>query len=280
MNVVKALPPGYKDIEPLIRIERLPTIWCPGCGLGILLKLYTKAITKSGIPPEQHVVVSGIGCTGRMAGYVRVDSYHVTHGRAIPFAVGIKTAKPWLTVTVISGDGDIVSIGGNHFIHAARRNHDITVIVVNNYIYGMTGGQSSPTTPSGSRTSTAPYGHIEEPFNIPYLAYAAGASYIARWTVFHDIQLLNSILKAFKTKGFSVIEVLNPCTVFSLRNNVDMLELIRYFRTKAIVKRDVNFEDLRIEFGKPIIIGEFLHRTDRPSFEEKYLELKKKVGGE
>ncbi len=274
------LPPVYHDIEDLIRVERLPTIWCPGCGLGILLKVFAKAVAESGIPVERHVVVSGIGCTGRMAGYLRVDSYHVTHGRAIPFAVGIKLSKPWLNVSVISGDGDIVSIGGNHFIHAARRNHDITVIVVNNYIYGMTGGQSSPTTPAGSKTMTAPYGHVEEPFNIPYLAYAAGASYIARWTVFHDIQLKNSILKAFQTKGFSVIEVLSPCAIFSHRNNIDMLELIRYLRTKTIVKKDVRFEELGIEFGKPIIIGEFLHRTDRPCFEDRYLELKRRAGGE
>ncbi len=273
----KRLPPSYSDIEDLIRIERLPTIWCPGCGLGLLLKIFAKAIRESGIPPEKHVVVSGIGCTGRMAGYIRVDSYHVTHGRAIPFAVGIKLAKPWLNVSVISGDGDIASIGGNHFIHAARRNHDITVILVNNYIYGMTGGQASPTTPHGSRTMTSPYGFLEHPFNIPFLAYAAGASFIARWTVFHDRQLLKAILEAFNTKGFSVIEVISPCTVYASRNNIDMLELIRFLRTKTRVRSDVDLSEITISPGKEIVVGNFYINRDSVSFEEKYYSLVNKL---
>ncbi len=277
--MVKSLPPSFKDIEPLIRIERLPTIWCPGCGLGLLLKTFTKAILKSGIPVDNHVVVSGIGCTGRIAGYIRVDSYHVTHGRAIPFAVGIKLSKPWLNVTVISGDGDIASIGGNHLIHVARRNHDITVIVVNNYVYGMTGGQSSPTTPHGSHTMTSPYGNIEEPFNIPYLAYSAGASFVARWTVFHDIQLLNAILEAFKTPGFALIEVISPCTIYAHRNNIDMLELIRFLRTRVRIRHGVDLRDVGIEHGKEIILGNFVKRANKQSFEERYYSLVKKVGG-
>ncbi len=266
--MVAKLPPVYKDIEPLLRTERFPTIWCPACGIGLLLKTFAKAIVESGIPPEKHVVVSGIGCTGRIAGYLRVDSYHVTHGRAIPFAIGIKLAKPELEVSVISGDGDICSIGGNHFIHAARRNHDINVIVVNNFIYGMTGGQMGATTPKGARTMTSPYGNIEEPFNIPLLAYAAGASFVARWTVFHDKQLLEAILKAFEIKGFSVIEVLSPCAIYADRNNMDMLQLIRILRTNTRVKHDASLEELRIEPGKPIILGNFVERRDRPSFEE------------
>ena len=158
------LPPVYRDIEDLVRIDRLPTIWCPGCGIGIVLKLLLKAIKNSGIDVEKHVVVSGIGCTGRFAGYVRLDGYHVLHGRAIPFAIGLKVAKPELEVTVVSGDGDIVGIGGNHFIHAARRNHDINVVIVNNMNYGMTGGQLAPTTPRGAKTTTTPYGNIETSF--------------------------------------------------------------------------------------------------------------------
>lgn len=274
------LPPIYKDIEPLLRIERFPTIWCPACGLGLLLKTFTKAINKSKIPPEKHVVVSGIGCTGRIAGYIRVDGYHVTHGRAIPFATGIKLAKPELEVSVISGDGDILSIGGNHFIHAARRNIDLNVIVINNFIYGMTGGQSGSTTPRGARTMTSPYGNLEEPFNLPLLAYACGASFIARWTVFHDTQLLNAILKAFEIKGFSVIEVLSPCAIFAERNNMKMLELIKILRTKTKVDHKAPLEELMISPDKPIILGNFVERREKPSFDRLVLDIIKRVRGE
>ena len=273
------LPPVYSDIEPLLRTERFPTLWCPGCGIGLLLKTFVKAVSLSGIPPEKHVVISGIGCTGRIAGYIRLDGYHVTHGRAIPFATGIKLARPELEVTVISGDGDLLSIGGNHFIHAARRNIDINVIVVNNFIYAMTGGQLGSTTPKGMRTMTSPYGNIEEPFNIPLLAYAAGASFIARWTVFHDVQLLDAILKAFKIKGFSVIEVISPCTIFAERNNMKMLELIRMIRTNVKINHKAPLDELTIEPGKPIIIGNFVERTVKPSFDSLIYEGVKKLKG-
>ncbi|RLG89453.1 MAG: 2-oxoacid:ferredoxin oxidoreductase subunit beta [Thermoprotei archaeon] len=274
------LPPIYKDIEPLLRTERFPTIWCPACGLGLLLKTFAKAIVKSEIPPEKHVVVSGIGCAGRIAGYLRIDGYHVTHGRAIPFATGIKLAKPELEVSVISGDGDILSIGGNHFIHAARRNIDLNVIIINNFIYGMTGGQLGSTTPKGAKTMTSPYGNLEEPFNVPLLAYACGASFVARWTVFHDTQLLNAILKAFEIKGFSVIEVLSPCTIFAERNNLKMLELIKMLRTRTRVKHDAPLEELMIEPDKPIILGNFIERREKPSFERSTLDIIKKLRGE
>lgn len=274
--MIQELPPSYKDIEDIIRIDRLPTIWCPGCGLGIIFKVLAKAIKLSGIPIEKHVIVCGIGCTGRMGGYFKLDSYHVTHGRAIPFAIGLKLANPELEVTVVGGDGDILSIGGNHFIHAARRNHDINVIIVNNFVYGLTGGQYAPTTPIGSITTTSPYGYIEYPFNVPLLAYAAGASYIARWTPLHYEQLLNAFLTMFKVKGFAVVEVISPCTMYVDRSGKfkRMVDFMKFLREKCIVKHDVKLEELTIDVlnEKPIILGNFVYR-ERKTFEENIKEL-------
>jgi 2-oxoglutarate/2-oxoacid ferredoxin oxidoreductase subunit beta len=166
----------------------MPHIWCPGCGIGTTVNCFTRAIDESGIPMDRLAVVSGIGCTGRVAGYMHVDSFHTTHGRAIPFATGLKLAAPDMKVVVYSGDGDLFAIGGNHFIHAARRNIDMTVICVNNLTYGMTGGQLTPTTPEEAIASTTPYGNFEQPFNLPYLAESCGAVYVARWTTYHVTQ--------------------------------------------------------------------------------------------
>ncbi len=167
-------------LDAYLRTDRLPHIWCPGCGLGLILGCFIRGLLKSGLTLDKVAVVSGIGCAGRVAGYIRLDSFHTTHGRAIPFATGLKLANPELKVVVFSGDGDLVAIGGNHFIHAARRNIDMTVLCANNFNYGMTGGQLGPTTPLTARTTTSTMGNIEEPFNIPYLAAASGAVYIAR----------------------------------------------------------------------------------------------------
>ncbi|MGD2163636.1 MAG: thiamine pyrophosphate-dependent enzyme, partial [Anaerolineales bacterium] len=175
----------FVDSHPLdtvIRSDRMPHIWCPGCGIGIAMRCYAHAILNSGIDEDQQVVVSGIGCSGRVAGYMNIDSYHTTHGRAIPFATGLKLSNPELNVTVFSGDGDLAAIGGNHLIHGARRNLDLTVICTNNFNYGMTGGQSGPTTPYEARTTTSPYGSPELPFNLVDLLAAAGANFVSRWT--------------------------------------------------------------------------------------------------
>ena len=171
----------HSAVEALLREDRIPHIWCPGCGLGSVLHSLLTALIKSGLDLDRVAVVSGIGCTGRAAGYIKLDSFHTTHGRAVPFATGLKLANPDLKVVVFSGDGDLAAIGGNHLIHAARRNMDLTVICVNNFNYGMTGGQVGPTTPIAGRTSTSPYGNGEFPFNLPRLAAAAGAVYVARW---------------------------------------------------------------------------------------------------
>ncbi|MEE4311072.1 MAG: thiamine pyrophosphate-dependent enzyme, partial [candidate division KSB1 bacterium] len=180
-------------MEKLLRMDRIPHIWCSTCGIGTAVSCFITALEKFDYPMDQVAVVSGIGCTGRVAGYIKLDSFHSTHGRAIPFATGLKLANPKMKVVVFSGDGDLISIGGNHFIHAARRNMDITVICVNNFIYAMTGGQCAPTTPIKANSSTSPYGNADRPFNLPLLASSSGAVYVARWTSLHIRRLTNSI---------------------------------------------------------------------------------------
>lgn len=261
----------HHPLDDLIRADRMPHIWCPGCGIGIAMRCYAQGILDSGLPTKDHVVVSGIGCSGRVAGYMNLDSYHTTHGRAIPFAMGIKLAKPELMVTVFSGDGDLVAIGGNHLIHAARRNIDVKVICINNFNFGMTGGQFGPTTPRGAIATTAPYGNYELPFNLPYLLAAAGANYIARWTTLHARQLKKSILEAFNKPGFTFIEVLAPCPIgFGKSNNIsDGLEEMELYRDRCVMARegDVHAEELEIDLreDKPILIGKFIDRN-RPPF--------------
>jgi len=259
----------HHPLNSYIRVDRFPHIWCPGCGLGIVLTAFVRAMLASGIPPEKHVCVSGIGCTGRIAGYLNLDSFHTTHGRAIPFATGLHLVRPDLEVTVISGDGDLFAIGGNHFIHAARRNLDINVICVNNFNYGMTGGQLGPTTPLGAFSTTSPHGNYEPPFNLPLLAAAAGAVFVARWTVLHARQLERAILRAMKKRGFAFIEVLSPCHVgFGKVNDVgEGVDEMWLYRRQCIVRHDAPLEELeiRLEKGQPIILGNFVDR-ERPVY--------------
>jgi len=269
------------DKHPLdlyLRTERLPHVWCPGCGLGIALNALLRAMQKIGMDPDKTVVVSGIGCTGRAAGYLKMDSFHTTHGRAIPFALGIKAARPDLNVIVFSGDGDLFSIGGNHIIHAARRNIDITVIGVNNFIYGMTGGQLAPTTPETSITTTSPYGNLESPFNMPGLLSTAGASYVARWTVVHVRRLEKGLEKALLKRGFSFVEVMSPCpTAFGRRNGMKgIVDSMKYYEKYAVIKTDPNPLDGVIKPNEPFYIGEFMDAEDEPTFDDKLWELTKK----
>ncbi|MFH0769056.1 MAG: 2-oxoacid:ferredoxin oxidoreductase subunit beta [Chloroflexota bacterium] len=253
---------GSHSIEKYLRTDRLPHIWCPGCGIGITMGCFLRAIDRAGVDPDKVALVSGIGCTGRVAGYVKLDSFHTTHGRAIPFATGLKLANPELKVVVLSGDGDLAAIGGNHLIHAARRNIDMTVICVNNFNYGMTGGQFGPTTPFEARTSTTPYGNFEAPFNLPYLMVASGASYIARWTVLHVRQLDSSITEAMNKPGFSFIEVISPCPVTYGRynNEPDGLASMRYYKEKSIIRNGADPRDLNIDLNGPIVVGKFIDR--------------------
>jgi 2-oxoglutarate ferredoxin oxidoreductase subunit beta len=230
---------------------------------------YSDAILASPVPVERHVCVSGIGCTGRVAGYMNLDSFHTAHGRAIPFALGLKVANPQLQVTVFSGDGDLGAIGGNHLIHAARRNIDITVICVNNFNYGMTGGQAGPTTPYEAHTTTTPYGNLEQPFNLPSLVATAGAAFVARWTSLHVRQTRDAIRAAMAKKGFSFVEVLSPCPVgFGKGNDLgEGLDEMRFYRRRSIVDHGHPLDDLDLSMSedKPIVLGNFVDR-DRPVF--------------
>jgi 2-oxoglutarate ferredoxin oxidoreductase subunit beta len=256
-------------LDSIIRTDRMPHIWCTGCGIGIVMRCYGQAILDSGIDLKNHVVVSGIGCSGRVAGYMNIDSYHTTHGRAIPFATGLKLANPDLMVTVFSGDGDLAAIGGNHLIHAARRNIDVKVICVNNFTYGMTGGQAGPTTPLGAKATTAPFGNPELPFNLPFLLSAAGANYVSRWTALHTRQVRQEILLAFKKPGFVFIEVLSPCPVgFGKSNRIEdaLAELAMYRDRCVLVDEDTRIEQVGIDLReeREIYIGNFVDRDQLP----------------
>ncbi len=270
---------GQHPMDSLLRGERLPHIWCQGCGLGTALTTFIGALQwlekKQGWNLDKVAVVSGIGCTGRIAGYVRLDSFHTTHGRALPFATGLKLANPELKVVVVSGDGDIAGIGGNHLIHAARRNLDITVICVNNFNYGMTGGQVGPTTPHEARAVTSQYGNFEYPFNLPYLAAASGASFVARWTVLHARQLEWTLREALVHPGFSFVEVIAPCSTAYARWNPEGrgldpeklgrrgLEIMKYYQKVGKTMNGAHPKDADVKVNEKgeiveIIEGKFL----------------------
>jgi len=260
-------------LEELVRVDRLPHIWCPGCGTGSAFASCLNAIKNTGIDYRKFAMVSGIGCSGRGAGYINIDSFHTTHGRAIPFATGIKMANPDINVVVFSGDGDLFAIGGNHFIHAARRNMDITVVCINNLIYGMTGGQMAATTPHMAKSSTTTSGNPETPFNLPMLAYAAGATYIARWTMLHTRDLSDAIEEAVLKKGFSFIEVLSPCPVnYGRRNRLNATAILKLYHEKSIIKNNADPAELDIDYTKGIVLGKFLD-IDRPTHHEKYQNI-------
>jgi 2-oxoglutarate ferredoxin oxidoreductase subunit beta len=257
-------------LDDLIRKDRIPHIWCSGCGIGTVFSSCLTAIKNSGIDLDKIVMVSGIGCSGRAAGYVKLDSFHTTHGRAIPFATGLKLANTDLNVIVFSGDGDLFAIGGNHFIHAARRNVDMTIICVNNFNYGMTGGQVAATTPYGAKSTTTPEGNPESPFNLPLMAYASGATYVARWTMLHTRDLTDSIQEALLKKGFSFIEALSPCPVnYGRRNKEKPFDTLRMYQEKTIIKNGADPSELDIDFDKGVVLGKFIDQ-DRPTYKERY----------
>jgi 2-oxoglutarate ferredoxin oxidoreductase subunit beta len=223
-----------KDITKLIHHylrhdKKFPHVWCPGCGNGIVLAALIRAIDHLEYSKDDIVLVSGIGCSGRMSVYADFNTLHTTHGRALTFATGIKMARPNLKVIVIMGDGDALAIGGNHFIHAARRNIDLTALIINNSIFGMTGGQHSPATPYGKMATTTALYNIEPAFNISELAVTAGAVFVARGTVYHAELLHKLIEKALHKKGFSLLEIITQCPTFYGRKNrmgtaVEMME--------------------------------------------------------
>ncbi len=223
------MEPRHDPLHEYLRAEKkFPLLWCAGCGNGIVLRAILQAVHNVGLDKDKVSMVSGIGCSGRISTYVDFNTLHTTHGRALAFATGLKLARPELTVIVVMGDGDALAIGGNHFIHAARRNMDLTAIIFNNYIYGMTGGQISPTTPKGKIASTARRGNIEEAFDIAKLAEASGATFVARGATYETEQLIELVERGIEKKGFSVVEALTQCpTIYGRYNKmggpVDML---------------------------------------------------------
>ena len=265
-------------IDSYLRVDRIPHIWCSGCGIGPATACFIKAIEQSGLNPDKIALISGIGCTGRVAGYVRLDSFHTTHGRALPFATGLKLANPEIHVVIFSGDGDLVAIGGNHLIHSARRNIDMTVICVNNFNYGMTGGQSGSTTPLEAYSTTSPYGNIEYPFNLPYLLAASGATYVARWTVLHIRQLEKSITKALTKPGFSFIEVIGPCPpVYGRMNKVTQgIDQMRLYQEKSVVRNGADPKDVDMDSNDIIVVGEFVD-SERPTFWDYHTKIVQKI---
>jgi 2-oxoglutarate/2-oxoacid ferredoxin oxidoreductase subunit beta len=269
-----------KLIDKYTRTDRFPHIWCSGCGNGIILRDVIQAIENLKLSRNKTIIVSGIGCSSRSAGYLDFNTIHTTHGRSIAFATGIKLANPQLEVIVIAGDGDIASIGGNHLIHAARRNIGLTVIVMNNNIYGMTGGQYSPTTPQQAVATTTPYGNIDRTFDIAQLAFGAGASFAARGSAYHVKQTIDLIEKGIAHKGFSLIDVASTCpTYYGRANKVgDAVEMLKWQRDNAIsiVKaKSMTPEQLK---GK-LIIG-ILHQAEYKEYTVAYKEMITRINKE
>ena len=254
-------------MEYLLRMDRIPHIWCPTCGLGTTVTALAMALQQLELDLNDVAVVSGIGCTGRVAGYMKVDSFHTTHGRAIPFALGLHMARPDMKTIVFSGDGDIVSIGGNHLIHTARRNVDITVICVNNFIYAMTGGQVAPTTPITAKTATSPYGNYEHPFNIPLLAASSGAVYVARWTALHVRRLTKAIMEAIMKPGFSFVEVIAPCsTLYARLNKLGTgLDLMKFYHDNSVIMHGADPKEVDIDYQTKIAVGKFVD-IEKPTY--------------
>jgi 2-oxoglutarate/2-oxoacid ferredoxin oxidoreductase subunit beta len=264
-------PHGLHPHDEYLRPGRIPHIWCDGCGLGTALTGFIEGVRRSGFPWEKVAVVSGIGCTGRAAGYLSLDGYHTTHGRAIPFATGLSLAKPDMKVVVYSGDGDLFAIGGNHFIHGARRNADLLVYCVNNFTYAMTGGQMGPTTPEGAWSATSPNGHVEHPFNLVAMAAAAGATYVARWTTLHVRHLMEGVSEAMNLKGFRFIEVISPCpTCFGRKNDLGRgLDTMKAFRDLTHIRNGADPADAAIGLDGRFLVGTF-RNAPRPTFLELY----------
>ena len=266
------------DVHEYLRWRKsFPTVWCPGCGDGTIMNAIVRAIQELKIPKDDVAMVSGIGCSSRMPVYLDFNTLHTTHGRALPFATGIKLARPNMKVIVISGDGDALAIGGNHFIHSARRNIGITMIMLNNAIYGMTGGQVAPTTPKGAKAHTAPYGNIDPSFDTIQLAIAAGATFVARSTVYAIIQTTNIIKKAIMHDGFSFVEIVTQCPVLYGRLNKipDPREQLKWQKenTVPLAKAEkMTPEELQ---GK-IITGIF-REEQRTEYTKAYAELVARV---
>jgi 2-oxoglutarate ferredoxin oxidoreductase subunit beta len=259
--------------------KKFPHVWCPGCGIGILLGALIRAIDRVGFEKDEVVLISGIGCASRLPVYVDFNTLHTTHGRALTFATGVKLANPSLRVIVVMGDGDAMAIGGNHFIHAARRNIDLTAIIINNAVYGMTGGQTSPTTPYGMKTTTAVYKNVEHAFPIAEMAVTAGAVFVGRGTVYHAKLLDRLIEKALLKEGFGVVEVISHChTQYGKLNQLgSAVDMMRSQKQNAIpVKKTQNMSPEALEGRIPIGV-----LTDKklPIYQEEYEKVRARAKG-
>lgn len=271
-------PGGKHRMMQYLRQEILPTTFCQGCGCGTILNAYAHAMDELRIDPRNVISVTGIGCSSWIPSpYLRADTLHTTHGRAVAFATGVKVMRPDAHVVVIAGDGDLAGIGGNHLFHAARRNIDMSVFLVNNFIYGMTGGQTSATTPQDVETTTAPYGNVEHPFDIAGMVVAAGANYVARWTTYHVFPLMESMQNAIRKKGFSFIEIITQCPVsygrrIGTRTGPDFLKIFKERSIRVEKARELTESELENRF----VIGKLVER-DRPEFTQELAALQKRA---
>ncbi len=264
-----------------LREAMWPSIFCTGCGIGNVLNYTLRAIDACALDIDKVAFCSGIGCSSRLPGYIDADGLHTTHGRAIAFATGVKLADPELTVVVFTGDGDMAGIGGNHFIHAARRNLDLTVICVNNFNYGMTGGQVSPTTPVDATTTTTPYGNIEQPFDLCRLAIGAGAPFVARWTVGYPYETIQTLEAALRHKGFSFVELLNPCpTGYGKGNELrDATKAWAWYKENSITRTELaQLDPEERAANRKIVIGN-LWDEPKPEYSERWESFVGGVGG-
>lgn len=255
--------------------KKFPLVFCPGCGHGIVLGSLVRSVHALGLSKDEVVIVAGIGCSGRIAAYVDFNTVHATHGRALTIATGIKMASPHLTVIAVMGDGDAFSIGGNHLIHAARRNIGVTALVLNNFIYGMTGGQCSSTTPEGAYSHTSPMGQLESAFDIVELTRAAGAGGVARGTVYHVKALDGLITAALSQPGFNLVEALTPCFTQYGRGNgfKSAVEMFTWLKDRAVPWEA--YEKLENKDGR-IPLGVFVKR-DAPGLEARYAAMCRSV---
>lgn len=270
-----------ETLQKLRKNKKFPTIWCSGCGIGVVMGALIRAIDHLGLDNDNVALVAGIGCTARMPVYMDFNTLHTTHGRALAFATGLKIARPDMKVIAIMGDGDALAIGGNHFIHAARRNLGITALVVNNAIYGMTGGQYSPTTPLGGRATTAPYGNVEPPFPICDLAVAAGATYVARSTVYHALELDKYLAEAISHDGFSVVEAVSYChTTYGRLNKLGTAaDMMRALKDNSIPQSSLDrLTPEEKAANTKIVRGKFID-VQRPQYTQVYSNLITRVQG-
>ncbi len=263
------------NYDEYLRTDKMPTLWCWGCGDGVILKSVIRAIEKLGWNMDEVCVVSGIGCSGRFSSYINCNTVHTTHGRTLAYATGIKLANPDKKVIVVGGDGDGLAIGGNHTIHASRRNIDLNYIIINNFIYGLTNSQTSPTTPQGMWTVTMSRGNIDPTFDACKLVEAAGASFIARETMLDPKKLERTLVKGFEHKGFSFIEVFSNCHVNLGRKNKMATAMANLEWIDSISMAKTKFDKLEPEEQKGIFpLGILKHDTEAAEYCDSYEKVK------